>query len=306
MTKSLSLLFVLSIITLSVFAQDKDPQADYDWAQYNFAPHFTVKNGGGKSVFRENKRIFVSNFQIAQVIVANGKQTGQTNLAKMTVSLTPIELKAYQAVVDKLYQQVCDQLKSEGYTLVPDEEVANTDFAKKQHNGKSIFCTYVKEPSFYQDANGNQVVNIFPTNKYLVANYSSILGNWPTKFGKAIDANIVSILLTINPVSFEGRRGAGAKKGASIEATANMTISPSCTASNERGGFAVWATFVDGKDNWAGPKGLSKTDSNTDVFGGVRGTYVLDVNQSVFLSEVEALGGGIAKGYINSLMKEIK
>lgn len=167
------------------FAQDKDPQADYDWTQYNFAPHFAIKNGGGKNIFAENKRIFVSNFQVTQVIVANGKQTGQANLAKMTVSLTPIEIKAYQEIVDRMYKQFCDQLKAEGYTLVSDEEVANSEFAKKQHNGKSVFCMYVKEPSFYTDAKGNEVVNIFPTNTYMVANYSSVLGTWPTKFGES-------------------------------------------------------------------------------------------------------------------------
>jgi hypothetical protein len=306
MRKTLSFLFLINVFTFSVLAQDKDPQADYDWAQYDFAAHFTLKNGGGKKIFQENKRLFVSNFQVAQIIVANGKQTGQANLAKMTISLSPIDLKAYQAVVDKLYQQFCEQLKAEGYTLISDEEVANSEYAKKQHNGKNIFCMYVKEPSFYKDANGNEVVNIFPTNKYLVANYGAILGNWPSKFGKTFDANIVSIILTINPVSFEGRRGLGSKKGASIEAIANMTIMPSCTASNERGGFGVWGSAVDGKDNWVGQKGMTKADSNTDVFGSVRGTYVLDVKQDVFLSEVEAMGGGLAKGYINALKKEMK
>lgn len=301
-----SFIILLTLFTLSVSAQDKDPQADYDWAQYNFAPHFTIKNGGGKNIFAEKKRLFISNFQVAQIIVANGKQTGQANLAKMTISLTPIDLKAYQAVVDKLYQQFCDQLKAEGYTLVSDEEVANSEFAKKQHDGKSVFFMYVKEPSYYQDGNGNQVVNIFPTNKYLAANYNPI-GNWPTKFGKAIDANIVSIVLTIYPVSFEGKRNSlSSKKGASIEADANMSIYPTATASNERGGFGVWGSLVDGKDNWVGPKGLTKTDNNTDIFGSVRGTYVLDVDQAVFLSEVEKLGGGIAQGYIQALMKEVK
>jgi hypothetical protein len=306
MNKSITSILLLSVFAFSVFAQDKDPQADYDWAQYNFPAHFSVKNGGGKNIFAENKRIFVSNFQIAQVIVANGKQTGQANLAKMTISLTPIEIKAYQEMIDRMYQKFCDQLKAEGYTLVSDEEVANSEFAKKTHNGKSIFAVYAKEPYFGQDVSGSEVANFWPTNKFMVANYSSVIGNWPSKFGKAIDANVVSIILTIHPVSFEGKRGAGAKKGASLEATANMTIFPLCTASNERGGFGVWGSLVDGKDNWVGSKGMYKTDSNTDVFGGVRGQYVLDVNQQVFLSEVETLGGGIAKGYITALMKEVK
>lgn len=306
MHKLLSSLLLTGALTFSAFAQDKDPQADYDWEKYDFVPHFTLKNGGGKKNFTDNKRLYISNFQIAQVVVANGKQTGQANLAKMTISLSPIEMKAYQAVVDKLYQQLRDQLTAEGYTLVSDEEVAASEFAKKQHDGKSVFCMYVKEPSFYKDINGNEVVNIFPTNKFLVANYGAILGNWPSKFGKAIDANIVSVILNINPVSFEGRRGAGAKKGASIEATANMTVTPGCTASNERGGIGVWSTAVDGKDNWLGPNGMTKTTSNTDVFGSVRGAYVLDVNQDVYLAEVEKLGGGVTKGYINALMKEVK
>lgn len=303
--KTLFLALLFSVFACSAFAQDKDPQADYDWSKYDFIPHFTLKSGGGHKVLAENKRIFIANFQVSQIIVANGKQTGQANLAKMTIGMTPIDLKAYQALVDKMYQQLVDQLKAEGYTIVSDEEVAATEFAKKQHNGKSVFCMYVKEPSFYKDMNGNEVVNIYPTNKFLVANYSSVLGTWPTKLGKAIDANALSIVMTINPVSFDGSRGRG-KKGASIEARANMTVSTFGLLSNERGGFGVWTTPVDGKDNWVGPKGLTETDNNTDVFGSVRGKYVLDVNQDTYLSEVEAVAGGISQGFVKALMKEIR
>jgi hypothetical protein len=243
--KLLNLTILLLVSASTAFSQDKDPHADYDWSKYDFPSHYTIKSGGGQNILAQNKRIFVSNFQIAQIIVANGKQTGQANLAKMTISLTPIDLKAYQQVVDKLYQQVLDQLVAEGYTLVSDEEVANSEFAKKQHNGKSVFCLYVKEPSYYKDANGNEIVNIFPTNKFLAANYSGVLGTWPTRFGKAIDANVLSIVLTINPVSFDGKRNGGYKKGATIEAQANMTITPSGLLGNERGGFGVWTTSID-------------------------------------------------------------
>lgn len=303
--KTLTLSVLFAMLSFTAFSQDKDPQADYDWSQYDFTPHFTLKSGGGHKLFAENKRIFIANFQVSQVVVANGKQTGQANLAKMTIGMTPIDLKAYQAVVDKMYQQLVDQLKAEGYTIVSDEEVAATEFAQKQHNGKSVFAMYVKEPSFYKDINGNEIVNIFPTNKFMLANYSSVLGNWPSKLGKAINANALSIVMTINPVSFDGSRGRG-KKGASLEARANMTVSTYCLLSNERGGFGVWTTPVDGKDNWVGPKGLSETDNNTDFFGSVRGKYVLDVNQDAYLSEVEGLAGGVSKGFVKALMKEIK
>lgn len=302
-TQLLSVLLVL--LGFTAFSQDKDEQADYDWAQYDFAPHFTLKSGGGHKIFAENKRIFIANFQVSQIIVANGKQTGQANLAKMTIGLTPIDIQAYQASVDKMYQQLVEKLKAEGYTIVSDEEVAATEFAKDTHNGKSVFAMYYKEPSYYKDMNGNEVVNIFPTNKFFIANYGTVLGNWPSKMGKALNANVLSIVMTVSPVSFDGSRGRG-KKGASIEARANMTVSTYGLLSNERGGFGVWTSPVDAKDNWVGPKGLTKTDSSTDFFGSVRGSYVLDVNQDVYLSEVEAVAGGISKGFVKALMKELK
>jgi hypothetical protein len=305
MRKFTHLIVCFSLISFAVFSQDKDPQADYDWSKFDFTPLYTLKNGGGKKTFAENKRIFIANFQISQVIVASGKATGVSNLAKMTVSMTPIDMVKYRALVDKLYNETKQRLIAEGYTIVSDEEVANTEFAKKEHNGKSIFCQYVPEPVFAGDGNGNQYAYIWPTNKFIVVNTNSILGNWPSKFGKAINANAVSIALTINPVSFDGSRGGG-RKGASIAAVANMTVAPWCFASNERGGFGVWGTPVDGKANWVGPKGLTEADNKTDVFGSVRGTYVLDVNQDVYLSEVEALAGGMANGFLNALMKEVK
>lgn len=292
----------------AVYAQkNKDAApAVIDWSKHDFTTQFTIKNGGGKAVFGEKKRIFISNFQIAQTVMANGKQAGTSNLAKMSVSMSPIDMKAYQSLVDKLYKQLQDRLVAEGYTLVSDEEVANSAFAKKEHNGKSVFCMYVNEPSNYKDQNGNQIVNLFPTNKFIVANYSSILGNWPTKFGKAIDANVVSIILNVTPMTFEGKRRTGYKGNASIEGEASLLMNPSCTASNERGGFGVWGSWVGGNAHWVGPKGIYETDKSTDIFGGVRGKYVLDVDQDAYLKEVEALGGGLVQGYIQALMNEVK
>lgn len=305
MKKIILLIACFSLFTFGVFSQDKDPQADLDWSTYDFSSHYTLKNGGGKKTFDENKRIYIANFQISQIIVANGKATGVSNLAKMTVGMSPIDIAKYQALVDKLYEQTKARLVAEGYTLVTDEEVANTEFAKKEHNAKSIFCQYVPEPVFAKDASGNDIVYIWPKNKFIVLNTNPILGNWPSKFGKAINANAVSITLIINSVSFDGSRGGG-RKGASIEATANMTVAPWCFASNERGGFGVWCTALDGKANWVGPKGMAESNSKTDVFGSVRGTYVLDVNEEAYLAEVETVAGGMAKGYIDALMKEIK
>jgi hypothetical protein len=303
-SRCLTLLFTLMVVALA--AQKKDPQAEYDWSKYDFSVHYTLKNGGGKKIFADNKRLFITNFQIGQLTLATGKQVGSSNLAKMSVSITPIDVKAYQALVDKLYQQMVERLTAEGYTLVSDEEVANSAFAKKEHNGKSILFQYAKEPWFGKDGNGNEVGYFWPTNKFIGVNTNSITGTWPSRYGKSLDANIVSVVLTVSPVSFDGDRSAGYRKGASIEAQANMTVSPWCYATNERGGFGVWGSAVDGKDNWVGPKGMYKTDSSTDVFGGVRGTYVLDINQDVYLSEVEALAGGMARGFVNALMKEVK
>ena len=129
------------MITAGLYAQDKDPQADYDWAQYDFTKHYTLKNGGGKNVFAENKRIFISNFQVSQITVANGKSTGVSNLAKMTVSMTPIDMAKYQAVVDKLYNDVKALLTAEGYTIVSDEEIANSALPGKSITANQYFAS---------------------------------------------------------------------------------------------------------------------------------------------------------------------
>lgn len=302
----LAIMFICSNISLHAQKSKEAETPVIDWSHHDFTKQFTVKNGGGKTIFKENKRIYISNFQIAQTVMANGKQAGVSNLAKMSVSMSAIDIKTYQNLVDKLYKQLQDRLIAEGYTLVSDEEVANSEFAKKEHNGKSIFCMYVKEPSNYKDQNGNQIINIFPTNKFIVANYSSILGNWPTKFGKAIDANIVSVILNITPMSFEGKKRTGYKGGTSIEGEASLLMYPNCTASNSRGGFGVWGSWVGGNSNWLGPKGIYETDKSTDIFGGVRGKYILDVDQNAYLKEVEALGGGLVQGYIQALINESK
>lgn len=303
MKRSISLAVLFSLATLMVRAQD--PQADYDWSKYDFSVHYKFSNAGGEKILQSNKRLFIANFQVQQTIVSVGKETGKSNIAKMTVGLTPIDVKKYQAITDKLYAQVVEKFKAEGYTIVTDEEVANSDYAKKEHDGKKVFCTYADEPYYGKDANGGDNVNFWPTHKFIVVNYSPILGNWPTKFAKAFDANTVNIVLMVNNVSFDGSKGFG-KKGASIEGEPNMTVQPWCMVGNERGGMAVTAGLVDGKINWVGPRAMFKADSKTDVFGSVRGNFVLDVNEEIYLSEVEAVVGGLANGFVDGLMKEIK
>jgi hypothetical protein len=113
-------------------------------------------------------------------------------------------------------------------------------------------------------------------------------------------------VLIANPASFDGSRRTGYKGGPSIEADANLSIYPFCSASNERGGFAVWGTAAGGNSNWVGSKGMYKTDKSTNVFGSVKGTYVIDVNQDAYLAEVEALGGGLARGFVKAIMAEVK
>ncbi len=309
MKKIFFLTMLLSMIVLISVAQKKNKSqapAVIDWTSYDFTKHFTLKNGGGKKIFGDNKRLFISNFQINQTIVANGKQTGSSNLAKMTVGMTPIDVNAYQELVNKLYARLTEQLKAEGYELVSDEEVANSEFAKEQHNGKTVFCQYAKDVAYDKDQNGNQILYLWPTNKFIVSNTKTVLGTWPSKFGKALDANIISVVLIVNPVSFDGSRRSGYKGGPSIEADAVLTIFPYCYATNEKAGFAVWGTHAGGNSNWVGPKGMTKTDNSTNVFGSVKGTYVIDVNQDAYLSEVEKLGGGLSEGFVKALMAEVK
>lgn len=302
---SIVMILITGTSALAQKKKGKEPELK-DWRGYDFTKHFTYKNGGGKKDFVANKRIFVSNFQISQKIVANGTQTGSSSFAKMTVGLTPIDVNVYQRLTDKLYTQFIDHLKAEGYEIVSDEEVANSSFAKEEHNGKTVLCQYTKEPYYDRDQFKNEMVYLWPKNKFIVVNYKTIPGTWPTRFSKAINANVLNVNLIVDAVGFDGSRRTGYKGGASIEAGPSLSIFPFCSASNSRGGMAVWGTALWGNNNWVGPDGMYKTESSTTVFGSVKGSYTIDVNEGAYLAEVEALTSGLSKGFINSLMAEVK
>jgi len=143
-------------------------------------------------------------------------------------------------------------------------------------------------------------------NKFIVANTKAIVGTWWYKFAKEINANVISVDMQVNFVGFDGSRRTGYKGGPSMEAGPYLSIRPNVLAANEKGGLAVWSTAVGGNNNWVGPNGMDKTSSSTTIFGSAKGDYVIDINQEVYLTEVENLSKGLNRGFVKAMMTAIE
>jgi hypothetical protein len=306
---SFLLLIVFCVGIFPVTAQKKkSEQALKDWSAYDFKIHYDPKVYGGKKTILENKRVFVNDFVVSQVVLANGKQMGTSSFAKMSVSMSPLDVKAYNDLVNSLYNQFIEDLKAQGFEIVPDKEVEASDFVKEANERKNVYAWYTDDKPL-QDADqfGSETMRFRPTNKYVVVNGAKIIGTFNTRFSKAINAQLLSMNLVINFVTFDGSRRSGYKGGASIEAFPYLAVYPYAYFLNERGGINFPSPGgVEANPNWIGEKGIEKVSSSTTVFGSAKGTYVMDINEPVYMTEISAITKGLVKEFTDSVKKELE
>ncbi len=281
--------------------------AQKDWSAYNFTVHYDAKTWGGKKPILENKRVFVSDFVISQVVMANGKQMGAASFAKMSISMSPLDKQAYNELANRLYKEFIDDLKAQGFEIVTDEEVAASDFVKEANEKKNVYAWYTDNtPLQDTDQFGSETMRFRPEKKYIVVNSGKILGNFNPKYSKAINAQVIYVNLSINFVTFDGDRRAGYKGRTTIEATPYLMVTPVISWLNERGGINVETKYVEANPNWVGEKGIDKISTNSTVFGAVKGTYIMDINEPVYMSEISSITQGLIKGYTATIKKELE
>ena len=281
--------------------------AQKDWSVYDFTVHYDAKTYGGKKPILENKRVFVSDFVISQVVMANGKQMGAASFAKMSINMTPLDKKAYNELVNRLYNEFIESLKAQGFEIVSDEEVAASDFVKDANEKKNVYAwTTDSTPLQDTDQFGSETMRFRPEKKYVVVNSGKILGNFNANYAKAINAQVIYANLAINFVTFDGARRAGYKGRTTIEATPYLMVTPTISWLNERGGINVTTTHVEANTNWVGEKGIDEITTNSTVFGAVKGTYIMDINEPAYMAEISAITQGLIKGYTATVKKELE
>lgn len=296
-------LLALASCSVMCFAQKKKDKAPTDWATYDFSKAFSYKNGGGKKDIGKQKRIFIADFVVNQVVTAVGKQTGSTNFAKMTVGLSGLDSKAYQQLVTELYQKAIEQLKAEGYEVLSEEEVANNSFlAEDKGKDGGLFVNYIDENlTTFKELN-NEVVGIRPLGKFAVRNSKVTAGIWYNKFCKAINAQAVSIALNVNFMVFDGSRLGGAR----IEGTPVIDAGAMMMWSNANGGMWVFpGDHMYGNGTWA-KSGINETSSSTTIFGAVKSAYVVEASQPEYLAEIKGILSGVSATFIKTMIEEGK
>lgn len=281
--------------------------AQKDWSLYDFTVHYDAKTYGGKNPILENKRVFVSDFVISQIVMANGKQMGAATFAKMSINMSPLDQKAYNELVNRLYKEFMESLKAQGFEIVSDEEVAASDFVKDANEKKNVYAWYTDStPLQDTDQFGSETMRFRPEKKYVVVNSGKILGNFNPKYSKAINAQVIYVNLAINFVTFDGARRAGYKGRTTIEATPYLMVTPTISWLNDRGGINVTTAHVEANTNWVGEKGIDERSTNSTVFGAVKGTYIMDINEPVYMAEISAITQGLIKGYTATVKKELE
>jgi hypothetical protein len=281
--------------------------AQKDWSAYDFSRHYDAKVWGGKKPILENKRVFVSDFVISQVVMANGKQMGAASFAKMSINMSPLDQKAYTELVNRLYKEFIQGLQAQGFEIVSDEEVAASEFVKEANEKKNVYAwTTDNTPLQDTDQFGSETMRFRPEKKYIVVNSAKILGNFNPKYSKAINAQIIYVNLAVNFVTFDGARRAGYKGRTTIEATPYLMVTPTISWLNDRGGINAESKYVEANTNWVGEKGIDEISTNSTVFGAVKGTYIMDINESVYMSEISSITQGLIKGYTATIKKELE
>ncbi len=300
--KKPKLILLCMLMTISVLAQKKKEQTLIDWNTYDFSKTFSYRNGGGKKDIAKQKRIFIADIVVNQVITAVGKQTGSTNFAKMTVGLSGIDTKAYQQIVQEVYALAIQQLKDEGYEVLSDDEVAQNKFFSEEKESESLFVGRVKEDLTPYKELGNQVVSIRPVGKFAVRNSKVTAGIWYNKLCKALDAQAVSIALNVTFMAFDGSRLGGAR----IEGKPLLDAGAMMMWSNANGGMWVFpGQHMYGNPSWI-KSGIEETNSETNLFGSVRSAYMVQASQEEYLKEVKGMLTGVTKTFITTMINEGK
>lgn len=307
-SRTIMVLIAFCMSISPAIAQKKSEKSLKDWSVYDFKVHYEPKVYGGKKTILENKRVFVNDFVVSQSVLANGKQMGTSAFAKMSVNMSPLDVKAYNELVTSLYNQFIEDLKAQGFEIVTDAEVEASDFVKQANEKKSVYAWYTDDtPLQDTDQFGSATMRFRPAKKYIVVNGAKIIGTFNTRFSKAINAQLLSINLVVNFVTFDGSRRTGYKGGASIEAFPYLAVYPYAFFLNERGGINMPSPGgVEANPIWIGEKGIEKVSSSTSVFGSAKGTYVMDINEPAYMAEVSAITKGLVKGFTDSIKKELE
>jgi hypothetical protein len=292
--------------------------AQTDWTKVDFAKKYkgTFKIGGASAKSLKNNKTFINSYTISQATTMKGSEKSATKAVFSEVSLGGLDNESYQQMVNELYKNLVEELKTAGLKVTEGEDVMATGFVKDKisNNKKDEYVGPVGENTMYEGKKkitdgsmpGYRVwavlndVSFIPQGKIIYTTSSIIKsGNFYGKLAAKENVNLLSIAYNVTFASFDGGRG---YKDIKLSTNPVLAVSVTVGLGTPNGAFnkiyydklPVW-----GSADWSEGIVKGKDNKSTSEFLGLARSaeYEITANSAKYLSE--------AKTIIENLQKDI-
>lgn len=312
MRKLIYLSYVLCVLPLLTFAQEKD------WNAVDFVDDYKIKYkiSGGAAKLLLKEPTFINDYSISQATLMKGSsqpgtlQKQGTGAVFAEAALGGVSKEEFQQMVEECHQHFKDQLNEIGFQLTDGKAVVNSKFAqKKKGKKKTLIGKTTDEPifqkvSFMQGSDIKEILHFRPKNQYVVAVWKDV-STIPFRLSSKEDVNTISINYEVRFANFEG-----IKKGLSentLKTKAGLSIVPSIVINNPKGkkSMVYVKKRIYGGNSWA--KGMVKTSEKDGDWLGLSSSadYALAADSQTYLQQLKSIIIAFQNDLIKGLQQEM-
>ena len=194
-----------------------------------------AKAWGDGKMRKEDKRIYISKFEINYQLMANfsetaegGRQLGGSYRGDATASLVlgipGIDEKKLQENTNQLYQQFVAQLKSEGFTIITPDEASKTKLYADWERLSGGTPSMGQNPGYIQTVPAGFDYFKEKINKKGRAKTSIFYGIQLTKLAKEMDGAFIAIVKVNVPVFEDAESGGSKMLGDALGGVAKVVV----------------------------------------------------------------------------------
>ena len=334
----LIIILITSVIAFSntAMAVNKKKDKKTNWSTFEFSDLVKGKVPGPvKKKYSDVKRVYIADLVINQQVFSKYSKTSYGGLshgaatARMKANLGGIDFTTYQTAVAQIYDDIAQYYVSQGYELVTEGEVMQTEMFKNREEGKRIVIANASdvEPVRFGDGGLNKYVSVRPANKLVVYNDAKkdvlTKGGAPWKvyfkLANELNALVVSYEFKTTFVTMDGKGGyfsTSAKVQASpylSVASGNLTtLAPSKKTTQPTIGGYYQTELLEGNNNgWISPDGFKEIDESESSYywtgsSNKKVENVMMVNPVPFIEEVTTISEGISIALTKQFIEDIK
>jgi hypothetical protein len=319
------LIIGLLCISYNTYAGKKKKKKATNWSTFDFSEYVNGKIPGPvRKKYAATKRVYIADVVINQQVYSKYSKTSYGGLshgsshARMEANLGGIDFDTYQNAVAVLYDEIANFYKNQGYEIVSEDEVIQTELFMENEANKRIVAANASDvdPVRYGDGGLNKYVSVRPANKLVVYNDAKkdfmTKGSAPWKvyfkLANELNALVVSYKFNTTFVVMGGKGGyfntsvsVSASPHLSVSSGSLTTLAPSRKKTQPTTGSYYQTDVIEGNNNgWITPEGFKSVDESKSSYywtgsSSSRVENVLMVVPELFVDEVLTITGGLSE-----------